>query len=207
MRGYQRPPLPELVFRDESGAVIPYGRRWVARDGDGPEETYSVTAHPERFEPFVEVAQAIVEHLMATYDICRADVTEAAGIRRVRLVPRDTAAAPLEFVFRSATRVDVTAGVTTSIAWFCDCDHCDEDLQVVVGSLEQEISAVVEGGLREWLNEGYDLYTARELRSADGELERGGSSYVSSRDRDEVHMRFADVPPQWAPWRLRRHLR
>jgi uncharacterized protein DUF6226 len=113
--GYQRPPVPELVFRDENGAVIPYGRRWAAVDWDGPADTYSVTAHPERFTPFVAVARAIVEHLTATYDVSRTDTTYRDGATRIRLVPKLAGTAPLEFTFRSPSRVDVTAGGTQTM--------------------------------------------------------------------------------------------
>ena len=34
-----------------------------------PEDTYSVTRHPERFAPLLEVARALREYLVATYDV------------------------------------------------------------------------------------------------------------------------------------------
>lgn len=210
MLRYQRRPLPELLFHDESGAVIPYGRRWADQNWDGPDETYSVTAHPERFAPFVDVARAIVEHLDATYEARREETDEVASITRVRLVPSDPTAAPLEFTFGPRHMVHVTAGIATGVAWFCHCDHCDEDVQVAIENLEQEVSAVVDGGLREWLNDpaqgydGDDLFLAHEIRSSDGAVNIGGSSIVTDEEaRDELRARFADVPLRWAPWPLR----
>ena len=205
MLDYQRPSLPELVFHDERGVVIPYGQRWAAQGWDGPDDTYSVTAHPERFAPLVEVARAIIEHLTATYDVSRTDTNELNGVTRVRLVPRVPSAAPLEFTFHPDPRVNVIAGINTDVGWFCPCDHCDEDVQVLVGVLEQEISAVVEGKFREWLNDpeqgygGNDLFLAYKFRTADG-VGRGGSGSVGDRGRPDLRTRFKDVPPQWAPW-------
>jgi hypothetical protein len=211
MLDYRRPPLPDLVFRDARGQVIPYGQRWADRDWDGPEETYSVTAHPERFAPFVEVARAIVEHLVATYDVRREDSPGPGGSSSVRLVPAEPTAAPLLFVFDPSPRVRVTAGLRSSIAWFCECDHCDEDVLVAIDTLEQEISAVVSGGLREWLNDpaagyvGDDLFLADSLTSPDGEIDGGGSSSVDDPARREaLRAEYATVPPQWTAWPLRR---
>jgi hypothetical protein len=202
--------VPDLVFRDEQGEVIPYGRRWVDQDWDGPDDTYSVTRHPERFTPFVEVARGIVEHLASTYDVTREDSVDPSGHSQIRLVPSDRTAAQITFVFQSSTWVDVTAGRWSSIAWFCDCDHCDEDVEIAIETLEQEVSAVVDGGLREWLNDpaqgyrGEDLFLADSLRSLDGEIDQSGSSSVNDdRRRDELRALFVDVPPRWAPWALR----
>lgn len=72
------------MFRDKRGAVIPYGRRWAAQNRDGPDETYSIRAHPERFAPLINVAHAIIEHLTTTYDLRREDVHEVEGSTRGR---------------------------------------------------------------------------------------------------------------------------
>jgi hypothetical protein len=112
-------------------------------------------------------------------------------VERVRLVPTIPTVAPLEFTFRTSPSVDVAAGITTDVAWFCACDHCDEDVTVVIENLEHEVSAVVEGGFREWLNDPENGYDGDDL---------GGSGDVSEPNRGDLRAKFRDVPPQWAPW-------
>ncbi len=209
MIDYVRPAVVIEKFRADDGTVIPYGSRWLDNDRDGPDETYSVTKHPERFQPFVDVAHAIVEHLATTYDVLRDEPDKSTVVLR----PPDPTAAPLRFEFNSFPGVNVTAGVATGIAWFCACDHCDEEVTIAVEQLEQEITAVVDGGLREWLNDpamnyaGDDLFQAYALRSADGELDSSGSSEVGTLERQRLRVLYADVPPRWAPWSLRHRSR
>ncbi len=74
MLDYVRPPIVIDEFLDDDGSVIPYGNRWLDNDRDGPEDTYSVTKHPERFQPLVDVAHAIIDHLVAMYDVQREDL-------------------------------------------------------------------------------------------------------------------------------------
>lgn len=51
MIDYVRPPVVIEEFLDDDGTVIPCGSRWA--DNDGPEDTYSVAKHPERFQPLM----------------------------------------------------------------------------------------------------------------------------------------------------------
>ena len=206
MIDYVRPPVVIEQFLDDDGQVIPYGSRWEDLDQDGPDDTYSVTKHPRRFKPLPDVARAIVEHLVGTYDVQRSD----PDAQTIVLRPSDPDAAPLTFEFNPFPWVHVTAGVSTGIAWFCECDHCDEDVMVAIGQMEDEITAVVDGGLREWLNDpannytGDDLFQAYALRSVDGEINSAGSSSVDDTDqRQDLRELYADVPGAWAPWTLR----
>ena len=64
---YRRPLLPRQQFRDADGAVIDYGNRWGM--SGPPEHTYSVVSHPERFGPLTDVAQALIDHVVATYEV------------------------------------------------------------------------------------------------------------------------------------------
>ncbi len=208
---YARPPVIIGDFCDDHGSVIAYGTRWAHLDWDGPDETYSVTRHPERFQPFTDVARAIVEHLVTTYDVRREDSAYPSGITRTRLIPVNPIAAPMTFVFDPSPRVTVTAGQSASVAWFCPCDHCDEDVMVAIETLEREVSAVVDGGLREWLNDpgqGYSgdgLFLASSLRSIDGEIDQSSSSAVDDpARRRELRAQYVNVPPTWSAWRLRR---
>lgn len=92
----------------------------------------------------------------------------------------------------------------------CGCEHCDEGVLDLVDDLEDSISAVVDGGLWEWLNDpamNYtddDLFQAHALRSVDGEINSSGSSSVDdASDRQNLRVLYADVPPVWAPWAVR----
>lgn len=57
LANYTRPEIPDQVFRDADGHVIPFGTRW----GNGlktPDGAYSVVANPERFDPVVTIVEA-----------------------------------------------------------------------------------------------------------------------------------------------------
>ena len=65
--GYVRPEIQSAVYRDETGAIVTYGSRWGGENP--PAETYSVVTHPERFEPLLAVAEALVEYLASTFEV------------------------------------------------------------------------------------------------------------------------------------------
>ncbi len=206
MIGFVRPPLIIEEFVGADGKVIPYGQRWLDNDRNGPDDTYSVTVHPQRFQPLVDFAHALVGHLAATYLVRR----EEPDQQTVLLLPDNPNAAPLKFEFDQTPMVRVTAGRSSSIAWFCPCDHCDEDVAVTIESLEQEVAAVVDGGLREWLNDpaagyvGDDLFLADALSSADGAVNQSHFTSVDNEmRRQELRQAYADIPTVWSPWALR----
>ena len=157
MSSYSRPPIPERTFRDADGHVIHYGDRWP--DGDGPEDTYEVVSHPERFEPLHAIADALIEHLVAEYDVtvaeepdpARPDVGRMDGFDRcVRMAPSDPNATPLTFLFYPFPSVTVLAGL---FHWEpfpdCGCDHCDETALSAADELERLVFIVVDGGFGE----------------------------------------------------------
>lgn len=153
-----RPSIEMREFRDEAGNVIPYGERWEASPD---ESSYSTCAHPERFEPVAAVAEALVEFLAGTYQVSVSQLDSRAAcdafaredvLRATRLVPVSGASAPMVVGFIGDHGVLVKAGV----AWrgvypYCNCDACDEDVERVMGDLEREVFAIVEGGLVERL--------------------------------------------------------
>lgn len=157
MIDYVRPPIVIEEFLDDEGLPIPYGSRWLDNDRDGPEDTYSVTRHPERFQPLVEVLHAIIEHLVTMYDVDRREVAPSTVVVR----PIDPSAAPITFEFAPFPSVKVTGGTSARLDVMCGCDHCDEGVLDLVDDIEESISAVVAGQLTEW-PDGY------ELRHADG---------------------------------------
>lgn len=207
MIDYVRPAVVVEDYLDRDGSVIPYGRRWPENGGDGPDETYSVTQHPQRFRPLLVVAQAILEHLALTYDVSRTDTPTGAVLR-----PADPDAAPLVFTFTEGDEpwAQVRAGVDHELVVECGCDHCDCDVLDLVDSLEESVDAVLDGHLSEWLNEGErydpdDLFVVHQVRGPDGETRESGSSEVTDEDaREQLRRRYAQVPERWAPWSLRR---
>lgn len=150
--GYLRPPVSEPVCYDASGQVITYGTRW----NDGPPgDSYSVCTHPERFAPLVPIADALIAHLVATYQVeCREDLAYASDlyppvqdvVRALRLTPVRADAAPLTFVFTADPAIVVHAGLLTNFHFpSCGCDACDECWDGAAQSLEDTIFAVTDG--------------------------------------------------------------
>ena len=211
MSSYSRPPFPELTFRDAEGHVIAYGDRWP--DGDGPDDTYEVVSHPERFEPLHTIADALVEHLVAEYDVAIADTPDPArpefrrndgsGFERcVRLVPSDPSAAALTFLYYPFPAVTVHAGL---LHWEpfpgCACDHCDETADGAADELEQLVFAVVDGGLGEQLSSAREERI--ELRSADGEMNQSSFGPEPNLTTDEVasvRTKLERIDGWWAAW-------
>jgi hypothetical protein len=212
---YVRPTIPVQTFRDASGQIIDYGDRWP--DGDGPDDTYEVVSHPERFKPLHDVADALIRYLSDTYAVEVLDDADPArptfrrGIvvpteRCVRLRPDDENAATLTFFFRSFPSIDVEAGL---LSWdvfpSCGCDHCDETVEWAAEELEVYVFAVVGGGLRETLSTTPPESTI-EIRTTDGEHAGTSWSLQSRLSRDEarqVRARLAEVNGPWAAWPAR----
>ena len=116
MRSYRRPDIHLQEFVDASGSTINYGERWGT--DSPPEDSYSVTSNLERFAPLHAVADAMISHLEATYDVVvTSDPAFAKGrgrdrddvIRAVRVSPNASDASPLTFVFTSFPSVIVQA--------------------------------------------------------------------------------------------------
>lgn len=154
MRGYQRTALPELVFRDSSGAVIPFGSRWGP--GSPPEETYSVVSHPERFDSLHDVARALISHVQDTFDVIRHDGelgelgndSRLAGdvLEAVTVTPSSPASTALTFAFTRYPGVIIAAGLLHAFTFpSCGCDACDEELRAVAERMEQVVDAVTAG--------------------------------------------------------------
>lgn len=216
---YVRPTLPELSFTDPDGNPIPYGARWGT--SGPPERTYSLTRHPERFAPLIDVARALAEHLERTYDV---DVHLTEGLpddapdalrryehgqvriaRAVTLVPRHHLSAPLviaETTFPSVVVAMGAAGLESSPP--CGCDACDEDLTYCAEELEHLVFAVVEGRYQErysW-SEGIEISMVGEWGARASTTPRHAAT---KEDLEAVKLSQRERHgARWMPWPPRR---
>ncbi|WP_052848694.1 DUF6226 family protein [Streptomyces avicenniae] len=197
MAEYVRPALASPVFRDGSGAVIAYGDRWPFEE-EPPEDAYSVTAHPERFAPLLTVAEALIAHLTAEFDVVVEEGEEERDGERVRtvtLTPGAADAAPLSFAFTGFPSVTVRGGSYFAAAFpHCGCDACDDSVAGLADELEWQVLAVAAGRLRETMRRGR---VTCAVSSPDG-------------DESSTEYRVARVgagpplpPDGWRPWPAR----
>ncbi|MDR1431400.1 MAG: DUF6226 family protein [Propionibacteriaceae bacterium] len=155
---YTRPPLDVPVYYDSAGAAIPYGQRWDFGSGP-PEDTYSVTAHPQRFAPLVAVAEALIRYLDQTYAVTISDGLEHLSAferpnelttRAVQVTPLLETALPLTFAFTSFPGVVLRSGFFSEETFpSCGCDACDDDLADCAEKLENAALGAATGLLRE----------------------------------------------------------
>lgn len=161
VKPYVRPSIDTPVFRDTGGRVIDYGSRWP---GMPPEDTYSVTMHPERFAPLHTVADALIAYLRNTYDVQLIESAETAtdllkpahdAVRAVRIQPTDAVCAPLTIVFTPYPGIFMHAGLLHDFYYpLCGCDACDSTWDAEAEELEQHVFAIVAGNYRESIDRG-----------------------------------------------------
>lgn len=162
---YTRPDVAFGDFRDpDSGAPIPYGRRWETGRSPLP-DTYSRVTNPERFEAIWPVARALVDHVLEERAATDADATES--YRAPEGTPADVAAwsaprrrlrdapPPVRLIAPRgggpALQVVETATHGVVMRWsgrevrvpVCDCDACDESLEDMTAVLEDFVSDAV----------------------------------------------------------------
>lgn len=205
MGRYTRPQIEDAEFRDASGQVISFGNRWANREASGPpEDSYSVDEHTERFAPLHVIAEALISHLIETYDVTVNDKIDVVAdlpygpraeetVRAVRFTPRDTTCAPLTLVLTTYPSVHLHAGVLFSTGYpSCGCNACDETWQSAADELEWQVFAITGGGFSEavseprrpkWsfsfrggLEQGMGQTVSHRLRALDGSTEVGGES-------------------------------
>jgi hypothetical protein len=221
---YVRPALPRQVVLDDDGRPlldaagdeVEYGHRWPGIDDHPPADLYSHVSHPERFAPLHEVADALVAHLVATYDVTAeavavddaAAVAEALGpsapdlARALALTPADASCAPLVVGFTRFPGLYVRAGALHLAAFPpCGCDACDDPLPEVADALERFVAAVATGRFREWID---GRKVGFEEAGADGSASGWGldtSGKDAARRRREARARLAALPGGWwQPW-------
>lgn len=225
MSAYMRPTIAPLVFHDAEGHIIDYGNRWP---GSPPEDSYSVDHDTERFAPLHAVAETLIEHLAATYDVAIvddpttvADLTrqppaEMTVVRSVRVSPSDPRCAALTFVLTDYPSVWVQTGLLhTAVHPFCGCDACDSTWEVEADELERTVLAVATGGFREAIVTDQPTprsmapYGTAWIESTFAFADGGGRSGRSLAD-DVPHGVLAPaaktldtVPDGWRVWPLR----
>lgn len=207
---YTRPAIDSPVFRDAAGQVIHYGNRW---DGSPPEDTYSVDTHPERFAPLQTVVTALIEFLIATYNVEVVEESHVVGdllhapadvVRAVRLTPSDPASAPLTFVLTGYPGVYLHAGLLHDFHYpSCGCDACDETWQGMADELEQDVLAVVAGGYRERVGAGSRPWLEYEMKYLGGSHSgRGEREAIPAKRLKAARTALDDLPRGWAAWPL-----
>jgi len=207
---YLRPSIDAATFRDSDGEVIPYGHRW---NGSPPEDTYSVDTHPERFAPLHEIADALIAHLRATYDVeidegpdVAADLLHEVSYdvaRAVRVRPKAAGTATLTFVFTPYPSIHLHAGLLHDFFFpSCGCDACDSTWSGEADELEQQVLAVVTGNYRESVDRGLRPWLEHRFTYPDGTWQ-GGRGPVNNIPRE----RFTAAKPLlrsltdgWAAW-------
>lgn len=199
LRDYVRPRVDLGTWSDASGEPIDYGAVYWD-DVEPPSEVYSTCAHPERFEPVVTVARALIDHLERTYDVDRTE--EGTGERqRVTLAPRSGGGAPLTMLFplRGLPGVELEAGFRYRDMWpDCGCDACDDSVPALLDDFETMVFAVVEGTMSEWRSEA----DGREPWKVNVRFE-GLTEQSEGSDGGPEPLDLPTEPHCWAPWPLR----
>ncbi|PLC10762.1 hypothetical protein AUQ48_17070 [Kocuria flava] len=208
---YSRPPLPQHIFTTPAGEPIPYGHRW--EEEPPPEEAYSRITHPERFAPLHQVAQALIDHLTATYDVTVTNGPDALqdllrtpddALRATRLTPHRPDAAPLTIVTTTEPAVLVHAGAWCELTYpDCPCDACDETAETEAESLEYFVLAVAAGTFRERYPLGTQHAYEYAWATPDGSYETASTSIPptdSPTRRQNTERRLAALPHGWQPW-------
>lgn len=202
---YVRPAIESPVFRDDDGRVIEYGRRWP---DSPPEDAYSVDRHPERFAPLHTIADALIAHLRAAYDVeVREDLEVASDlihprddvIRAVRITPSDPASASLTFVFTGYPGILLHAGLLHDFPYpACGCEACDSEWTVEADELEQQVLAVVSGGYLESIDSWRRPWAESETTFPNGS--RSGRSRRDDLPAERLAAAAAVLTGRRSPW-------
>lgn len=165
---YSRPAIAEREYVDALGRTVAYGRQRDRTPEQGPRHAETnVFSHQERYLPIFTVADALISHLAASYDVVvdddirqssRFDIfrqrPDATFARVVGIRPIEPTEAPLVIGFHDYPgSMRVLAGWYSEFdMWFCGCDACDEPWEDVADSLEDVILTVVDRGTTERLD-------------------------------------------------------
>lgn len=202
----RRPVLEDVVYRDEDGVVLAYGRRW--KGGETPEDSYERISHPERLDSLAQVVHALAAHLEVAYEV-RREVTEMEDGTCINLVPADPLAASLRLepkVEGGHFAVRIFAGAAHDfVVPACGCDACDEAVQGAAGELEILLLGVAAGGFAERIYDlGGQTWIQFRLVEPDGNSSRGGEALAGPHaELEEARTRLELVAGDRHPWPLR----
>lgn len=219
---YSRPHIEDGEFWDHDGSAVAYGLRRAQFPERGPRgEGTNVFSHQERYAPIFLVADALIAHLAAKYDVVVDDDVRYSSAfdvmdswptaefeRVVRVLPGAEDQAPLHIGFLNAPgSLRILAGTFSEFdMWFCGCDACDEPWTEVADSLEHVVLSVSGRGLTERLDRRrrgharYWLDPTRRREWTGSRAKRGMRADVlaiadtSARQLEGGH---------WRPWTIR----
>jgi hypothetical protein len=174
-----------------------------------PPEAYSRVTNPERFRPLHPLMVELIGRLEAAFDVERLegygldDELERTDLVRpsIKLLPRDTSAAPILVSFTAFPGLRVRVG-----RWYidafpsCGCDACDETADGEAARLTQMVDDVTGGRFREAICvplEG-DAWQEAEFRSPCGR-----SSSRTAVDGSHARQMLAGsdcLRFDWKPW-------
>lgn len=217
MNEYVRPSIPERAYRDGSGAVIAYGDRWGIESP--PDDSYSRTSNLDRFEPLHRIVDALIDHLVSTYEVTVTPVEiddtdwNCSVVKAVRLAPATADAASLLFRVTDYPSVEVDAGLVRRAGYpDCSCDACDDTWERLAEELEDLVLAVPAGLFNERIvltsppgamaeqgRVGFDFF------AENGDVVQTSESSVEVTDElCATAARLAARPGQrWQPWSRR----
>jgi hypothetical protein len=75
MSEYVRPVIAERTYFDNDGRVIEYGNRPPDVGGDGLPRGTNMFTNEDRFLPIFTVADALIEHIQAEFDVTLSELT------------------------------------------------------------------------------------------------------------------------------------
>lgn len=207
----------ERVYRDEAGTVIEYGDRWGF--DSPPDDSYSRTSNLDRFEPLHLVVDALIDHLVSTYEVTVTPVDfddsdwNCATIKAVRLTPAVEIAASLLFRFTDYPSVEVDAGLSHHVSYpRCSCDACDETWERFADELETLVLAVAAGGVNERIvlpastsDETQRGTVGLDITDSQGMIVRASESSIEVTDELRKTAAILDARPdrRWQPWSRR----
>lgn len=214
MPDYTRPPVTAPAFRDAMGEVINYGDRWGSESP--PNDSYSVDSNLERFLPLHAIADALIAHLIATYDIeVGDDIAHASKLlhtrtdveRAVHLTPHNTDGAPLTVVYTGFPGVFVKAGALSESHYpVCGCDACDSVWDREATGLEMHLLAVASGHFSETRRPGRTPWFGLAITANDGSRLASSATQMDGVPPERLAAAAAtldSLPEGWKAWSLR----
>lgn len=209
MSGYRRPDSGPEIHRDERGLPIDYGHRWEGISP--PTSAYSTVGHRQRFVALHQVADALIGWLLDNFDaVAERDpgvatdllLLPADVVRAVRVIPSNSFAAPLTFVFTGFPGIILHAGALHDSYYpVCGCDACDDGVPDLLENLESTVRAVVSHGCFERFDP--DDGQAIDYRLAEpGSWEEAGRLHAEELPEGKAERARAILASDghWLPW-------